>query len=144
PFGSEGLAYWVGAWHDVGKASAAFQEYLRQCAAHPGRRFPTVDHKGAGTLRALDLADVLAFVIQGHHGGLPDQGDLRTRRKELLDAQSARGRLAREAIQRALDEGVIPARALEGEPTFPEFVADELSLESWLRMLFSALVDADC
>ncbi len=143
-FGGEELAYWAGAWHDAGKASEAFQRYLHQCAREPGRRFPTVDHKGAGTLQALSFADALAFLIHGHHGGLPDQGALRSRLKELNDPRSVRGALAREAVQRVLTDGVIPAGARSGEPVFPDFVTDELALESFLRLLFSALVDADC
>jgi CRISPR-associated endonuclease/helicase Cas3 len=143
-FGGAELAYWAGAWHDVGKASEAFQRYLHLCAREPSRRFATVDHKGAGTLRALDYADVLAFLIHGHHGGLPDQDALRTRIKELRDVESTRGSLAREALQRAIDAGVVPPRARAGEAAFPDFITDEVTLESFLRFLFSALVDADC
>ncbi|MER3438684.1 MAG: CRISPR-associated endonuclease Cas3'', partial [Chloroflexota bacterium] len=108
-FGAAELAYWAGAWHDVGKASQAFQRYLQLCAREPDRRFATVDHKGAGTLQAIEVADALAFLIHGHHGGLPDYGALRSRINELKDTRSARAALAREALQRAAAAGVVPA-----------------------------------
>jgi CRISPR-associated endonuclease/helicase Cas3 len=135
-------ARWAGGWHDVGKASAAFQGYLTACAREPGRRFKTVDHKGAGVLAALGVCEPLAFLVQGHHGGLPDRGVLSTRLKELRDARG--GEAAREAMARAVSEGVIPAAvAATGSLAVPAYVRDPLSLELFLRMLFSALVDAD-
>ena len=48
-FGAEALGRWVGTHHDLGKASPAFQAYLRACHADPKRKHQTTDHKGAGT-----------------------------------------------------------------------------------------------
>jgi CRISPR-associated endonuclease/helicase Cas3 len=141
-FGGTDLARWTGGWHDVGKASEDFQAYLAACAREPGRRFQTVDHKGAGILEAGRVCEPLAFLVDGHHGGLRDQGDVGTRLKELGDAQG--GAAARAARERAANAGLIPTEvAFADDLPFPSFVRDERSLELFLRFLFSALVDAD-
>ncbi len=139
PFAGSELARWAGLWHDVGKASQAFQDYLLACHREPGRRHSTVDHKGAGAVLTLGVCDELAFLIQGHHGGLPDRADLGTTLKERrVDPRMA------EAWQRAQKAGLIPP---EPPPRtalpFPPFVQDRVGQEFFLRMLFSALVDAD-
>lgn len=59
-----------GLWHDLGKYSLEFQERLQ------GRRHH-VDHKTHGARHALkaygpQLGMILAYVLAGHHGGLPD------------------------------------------------------------------------
>ena len=40
-FASADAAWWVGILHDAGKASAAFQDYLRLCAEEPNRKHTT-------------------------------------------------------------------------------------------------------
>src|SRR5664280_465653 len=69
-----------GLWHDLGKYSVDFQSYIRSKSgfeAHlvdaiPGR----VNHSSAGALHAEaefgKLGLPLAFLIAGHHAGLPD------------------------------------------------------------------------
>lgn len=138
-FGGSALARWSGLWHDVGKASTAFQSYLAICHREPGRKHTSVDHKGVGALQAIGICDELAFLIQGHHGGLPDQSSLRTTLKErAVDPRTA------DARERAQTAGVIPIDWRGNEELFyPSFVQNPHSLELFLRMLFSALVDAD-
>ncbi|NIR63793.1 MAG: CRISPR-associated endonuclease Cas3'', partial [Aliifodinibius sp.] len=71
----------AGLWHDLGKYSADFQNYIRSASgfeadAHienvPGR----VNHSSAGALHAVqkfgDLGRILAYCIAGHHAGLAD------------------------------------------------------------------------
>ena len=71
------FAYTAALLHDIGKYSQAFQRRLEG-----SRR--RVDHKTAGALEALRLYSkpeqaffgrLLAYVVVGHHGGLPDAGD---------------------------------------------------------------------
>jgi len=77
-FGAEEWARTAGLWHDLGKYSDAFQRYLRAegSAAHEGEASGRVDHSTAGAqhavLRLPVLGHLLAFVLAGHHGGLPD------------------------------------------------------------------------
>lgn len=124
----------AGLWHDAGKYQTAFQSYLRSDPeAHVKKK---VDHSTVGALIAkARRADPLAFVIAGHHGGLPDTEDLKTRLKEkrsLLDDSRAGG------LPRSIEESPIPP------PPQQLNTSDPLQLSLWIRFLFSALVDADC
>lgn len=137
-FGAGDLAYWAGIWHDLGKFHPEFQQYLLDCErpTPTGRKGP--DHKRAGTLLAMRSVAPLAFLIKGHHGGLPSRAELPGWIKEPS---------AQEAINTALD---LARRELGARldaappPASPAWVNDQLAAELFLRMIFSALVDADC
>ncbi|MFW6278222.1 MAG: CRISPR-associated endonuclease Cas3'', partial [Halorhodospira sp.] len=72
----------AGLWHDLGKYSAAFQDYLRRSARDDGSaRRGEVDHSTAGAKYACTQFDsastrhigrILSYCIAGHHGGLAD------------------------------------------------------------------------
>lgn len=139
-FGGGELAHLAGLLHDIGKSSAAFQNYLAACEREPNRRHPTVDHKGAGTLLALDHFDLAAFLVQGHHGGLPNAADLHNKIKALQRDASVR-----EIVERARQAGFAPTLHEPPDALLPDFARhDALTVEFFLRMVFSALVDADC
>jgi len=144
----------AGLWHDLGKYSPEFQAYLAACIAadaagagdahcepinaeQPARG--KVNHSSAGAILAARTFGAeglpIAFAIAGHHAGLADLPKLRDRLQDrkLLDAA----------------ETAAP----------PSLLATPTRLEPWLtgkatgllkrrseaaiRMLFSALVDAD-
>ena len=65
-FGAADMAYWAGLWHDLGKFHPDFQAYLANPKA---RRGP--DHSSAGAVLADRCFSPLAFLVAGHHGGLP-------------------------------------------------------------------------
>lgn len=135
-FGAGELAYWVGLWHDAGKAHPAFQEYLKKCAAEAGKRHRGPDHKGAGSLLAQRELNPLAFVVAGHHGGLKNLADLK-----VWLAEKAAVPETQDALSIATNEGIklSPPSAL-----LPlSFMKDNLDAEFFIRMLFSTLVDAD-
>ncbi|HVC33999.1 MAG TPA: CRISPR-associated helicase Cas3' [Chloroflexota bacterium] len=136
-FGASDLAYWAGLWHDLGKFHPSFQQYLLDCEAAPGKKLRGPDHKRAGSSLAAQKLPPLALLIKGHHGGLPARKDLPPWLKER-------------AYQEAIETSLAIARAqlgahldLAGTVPLPTWVNDALQGELLLRMLFSALVDAD-
>jgi len=127
----------LGLLHDLGKAHPAFQRYLEPTpeGARRGRRGP--DHKMAGVLRALELGyGTYALALQGHHGGLQSLAAIRA-----WLADEGRARAAREAL--AGIDALLPELAGLERPAWAAGIRDHLEGEMLLRMLFSALVDAD-
>lgn len=141
-----GAAEWgrlAGLWHDLGKFAANFQNMLLEAngfEAHLEEVAGTPrDHSTAGAVHALQalpqqLAVPLAYLVAGHHGGLPDRADLKARlEKTALLENALKGNPPADLLTPpAL---TLPA-PLQGKP-------DALGLEMWLRFLYSALCDAD-
>lgn len=140
-FGGGRAAELAGLLHDLGKYSAAFQAYLEGQGV-------SVDHSTAGAqcVRGLPfqkmdrvMADLLSFVIAGHHAGLADwlgaNGGLRSRldkRTEPLD----------EIWRREISPGDGPL-VPEGFDWSRDKERSAFQLAFLGRMLFSCLVDAD-
>ena len=133
-FGSGPLARWLGWWHDAGKVAPDVQAYLR--GETGAARGP--DHSSAGMLAAWDALQPLAFNVAGHHGGLMDSPRLRDR--EAAKRAEARVAEALATAQPILRDLAPEARSAD----VPSFVRGPLAAELWVRMLHSALVDADC
>ncbi len=153
PFGAEDWARLAGYWHDLGKASSAFQVYLRN-ASHLGEQDEQpatlkakIDHTSAGAQYAVReiqvLGGILAFVISGHHAGLLDA---------ISDGTCLEHRL-RKAVEpwhQGLDlvpsvENPEPPKPLRAALTKRTDEPDRaaFSVAFFTRMLFSCLVDAD-
>lgn len=147
PMQSGPWAELAGLWHDLGKYQDDFQRYLSKASgqdAHieaPGR----VKHAIAGAIHAVEMlkgrSRLLAYLIAGHHAGLPDwyssDGGASALEPQLSDANNRRtlaGALRDGAPQAILD----PAIDLSYTPP-----AASVALHFCLRMLFSCLVDAD-
>ena len=147
-FDSSDWASIAGLWHDIGKYSTEFQRYIKTVSGYdaeahiegaPGR----VDHSTAGAIHAVRQLGahgrILAYLIAGHHAGLPDWHAAETGGKALSI------RLGAEQ-NHLLDR--IPAQSIPQEiltqpkPTIKQRGGTE-GLHLWLRMLFSSLVDAD-
>ena len=136
PFGGDELAWWAGWWHDLGKFHPEFQRYLIESEAGTRPRGGP-DHKAAGTSVAKQHLEPLAALIAGHHGGLRNlQDELRPWLAERLGTLAAAQALAvaREAGLKLDPDGALAV---------PDYVDSPLAAELFLRMLFSALVDAD-
>ena len=130
----------AGLLHDVGKYTKPYQKRL-----HGG---PAVDHATAGakmvntlTETAMDkaTAELIAYAIAGHHGGLPDMrretGSLYERLKKTLDPLDSTWELE----IRPDATGLWPEGFTLGKDR--ETTAFQLSFLT--RMIFSCLVDAD-
>jgi CRISPR-associated endonuclease/helicase Cas3 len=137
---------WNAAWlHDIGKADSAFQGYLRRCNGLDDSEYDSgkVNHSSAGAAcakdRLKDPGQILAYLVAGHHAGLPDWYPADTG-NAALEIRLGEGRENLKRIQSAADEVLTKLRPLTRPPAFvkpPNF-------HLWARMLFSCLVDADC
>jgi CRISPR-associated endonuclease/helicase Cas3 len=138
----------AGLWHDLGKFSDSFQEYL--CEAGGGdahveeadagagpRATRRVDHSTFGARHAIEKGWrgwPLGYVIAGHHAGLPDWTEIQGRcQKPGIEAPHAPEELMRLALPD------LPPLCLTGE--LPSETAFRLAF--FTRMVFSCLVDAD-
>lgn len=156
----------AGLWHDLGKFRPGFQRYIRMGDdAHiegrgVGRREKS--HSAAGAmhaLRTLALRDgpagrragwLLAQLIAAHHAGLYDAQVLRERLEgggaedslqEYTQAKQACTAHAPELLQAPAALATEDAALLRAVPGLAQ--REDLAQSLWLRMLFSALVDAD-
>ena len=136
----------AGLWHDLGKYRKRFQDYIRLQSGYErenahienGKRAP---HSTAGAIHATQklppgLGHIIAYLIAGHHAGLPDwyggKGSLEFRLKDGI-----------KEYQEALAEN-IPTDILKGDcPDLPEAAKSTELISLWMRMIFSCLVDAD-
>ena len=145
-FDSAEWARFAGLWHDLGKYSDTFQAYIRTVTdpdAHESETVKKIDHSSAGAQHAVASSEILghliAYIIAGHHAGLLNGRD---------SGACLEKRLAKtvEAWRHGLSEQPEP-----NLPPLPAFIQQALSkpresaftIAFWLRMLFSALVDAD-
>lgn len=145
-FGSGDWARIAGLWHDLGKYKAEFQQRIRSVSGYdaeahleglPGR----IDHSTAGAQHAIDQFDVygriLAYLIAGHHAGLPDW--------HADDGWGAalKVRLADEShLKRTLSQAIPPEILFQAKPASAP-LGGSAGFALWVRMLFSCLVDAD-
>lgn len=134
---AEQAGYYLGLWHDLGKFNPQWQRYLLDSEAGKARRGSGPDHKAAGAHLTWQILGPLALLVQAHHGGLKTVADLKKWLQERTkdpDVEEAL-RSARQAIT-----DLIPAT----RPPLPEQIQHgRHGQELFLRLLFSALVDAD-
>lgn len=141
-FSASEWAYLAGLWHDLGKYSADFQQYIRAVNdAHVEGKPGRVNHSTAGAMQAMarfdKLGRILAYLVTGHHAGLPDY------QSENAPQSSLQHRLAHNEYLQDVAAVVPQAILNHPRPTQKAKNGTELSRSLWLRMLFSCLVDAD-
>lgn len=144
-FGAEDWGWNAGWLHDLGKATNAFQEYIRKENEYEDEEYAAdgsvSNHASAGAAYAFDRIGgggrLLAYLLAGHHTGLPDYYTenpghlpLRTRLEE-----GRRNLATIETCATALASRLRPLRK-------PDFLT-AATAHMWTRMLFSCLIDAD-
>ena len=129
----------LGLLHDIGKYQPRFQAYLRACAATDGEstaESQRTQHAIVGAMWAWEqqaAGMMLALAIAAHHGAMRKPFDLRGK-----IAQS------RFRLSDALKGGLtLPAAADLLPGKLPPWAMDTKAMALGIRMLFSALVDAD-
>lgn len=145
-FRSDGWGMAAGLWHDLGKYRAAFQNYIRDASGYERENAHVespqrVTHSTAGAVHAINQwpsvpGYIIAYLIAGHHAGLPDwsgnRGSLQFRLQEAGAEYS-------EAMAAPIPEYVLRAN----QPDVPASARSTDSISLWMRLLFSCLVDAD-
>ncbi len=136
-FGEGRMGKLVGLYHDIGKYSKDFQDYIR---AGGGQK---VDHSSAG-MRELMTAKrkeliAAAICVAGHHGGLPDGGT----KVDAPDSGTLMGRCKKKLCDYSayLEEWRAPT--FESSSLQKAVQASKFAFMFYARMLFSCLVDAD-
>lgn len=130
-FGAGEVGFLAGLCHDLGKFNDLFQEYL--LAKSQGKPAPKVPHAAFGAVVAYAKAPVAGVCVIGHHAGLPDGSDVKSRL-----AETVRGPAFAAAVRNAQAAGLLPLSNVELQPP-----GDPYRMDLFIRMLFSALVDAD-
>ena len=144
--GSADWAQLAGLWHDLGKYANEFQRRIKSVSgydpdAHLEGSVGRVDHSTAGALHAVEQfglhGRILAYLIAGHHAGLPDWHSGET------GGAALNARLGDKShLERALHQPIPPAILVQTKPASPP-VGKSDGFALWVRMLFSCLVDAD-
>jgi len=144
--GSADWAQLAGLWHDLGKYAKEFQRRIKSVSgydpdAHLEGPVGRVDHSTAGAQHAVEQFDIhgriLAYLIAGHHAGLPDWHSSETGGAALNVRLGDKSHL-----ERALSQPIPQEIRSQTKPTSPP-VGKSDGFALWVRMLFSCLVDAD-
>ncbi len=143
----------LGRYHDMGKASPAWQHYL-QCSAM-GKSAATVDHKTVAARWWWDgrtfnpFGTMLAYAFCGHHSGLPNGIEMfgdRFQQGKDIHMDEALSALPPEWKEKPKLPETMPRLPIEpSADQKPKELASEclFQLSFMTRMFHSALVDAD-
>jgi CRISPR-associated endonuclease/helicase Cas3 len=139
-FGESELGYLIGLLHDIGKFNPDFQEYL--VAQSQDQYHVRVPHAWGGAALTYIRKEQLPWKeiclpIAGHHSGLEEPGVLSSRLVSLINKNHDLMRTFQGKLASVVPENrrrlSIPLRTID----------NRLKQEFRIRMLFSALVDAD-
>jgi CRISPR-associated endonuclease/helicase Cas3 len=151
-FSNSDWALAVGLLHDLGKGSDEFQEFIRvvtgfECngdITNAPSRGP--NHSSHGAVWAYEnmpgAGKILAYLIAGHHAGLPDW------HSEIGGGGCLSSRLSKKEtskLPRLSSRWVMDATGDVDQPQSPPCGkgVDSDVFHLWVRMLYSCLVDAD-
>ena len=146
-FGSSDWAGIAALWHDLGKYGQDFQNYIKSASGYePEVHIETgngrAHHSSAGALYAVEQLEIhgriLAYLIAGHHAGLPDWHKIDSGAGGSLQSRLNDTALLPHALEATIPEDILHS----DEPTTPP-IGGKQGFALWVRMLFSSLVDAD-
>ena len=133
-FGAEADGKLAGLAHDIGKCTEGFQNRLLNDG-------PIVDHATAGAMACARQGNrYVSACVAGHHGGLPDFGNMRAAQK---DDGTFYGRLLKGREEQCLERCGESGVALPLPTASAVQKLAPLPASFWTRMLYSCLVDAD-
>jgi CRISPR-associated endonuclease/helicase Cas3 len=136
------LAFWLGLLHDLGKINPVFQSYIK--AMEENRSHPKAPHAiwGASFMYYLlwckkrgDVWKEFALPVYGHHSGLQAHGLASQKFSQFLKDNPSR----LQSMVSAWTE--LQQRFTPESPSFS--ITNNTHREMRIRMVFSALVDAD-
>lgn len=137
---------WNAGWlHDLGKAVGEFQAYLLRendldDSEYDVTGYGRINHSSAGASFAKeiyedDLGVTIAYLVAGHHAGLPDFfNGLASLQSRLEDGNKNLEKIR--AVAKTYE------KKLRRKITPPNYLVPD-TYHLWVRMLFSCLVDAD-
>ena len=127
PFHAEEVANLSALLHDIGKYTVDFQRRLLE----NGKR---VDHATAGAFECAKRNQLYAaFVVAGHHGGLPNRGTA----GDLSDEGTLIGRLRRGQEGKLADYQDYQKEIVLPSVKLPEFCAQKVETDMFfIRMLY--------
>lgn len=158
-FNSEGFGRFLGYLHDIGKARSSFQGYLMRQNGIDDKDYDYGDHShsGAGACWGIyrgpfqKLEKIFAYILAGHHAGLPDwsggetpAGALNIRlelEKSVIEEEPVSKWIADHSSEWIKSLPTQPPWQFDSKCKEGEFCKSDLSF--WIRMLYSCLVDAD-
>ena len=172
-FGNRDWGEFVGLWHDLGKLYRGWQLHIREKTGYDIDAFIEKEKSDRGnhsTLGGIAIfrrerinfisKNVIAYIITGHHAGLPDYENrvdscgisLKGRLFDPKNPQKLNGDELEKLEYLLSDDFSMREKVKEvyEQPfprTPPPFITPEHSkfeaMNLWIRMLFSCLVDAD-
>lgn len=133
-FGKKEWGYCCGMLHDIGKYSEEFQRKIQEDTND------RVDHATAGAQVCKERGgyySILSYCIGGHHAGLPDYGN-------TAMSSSLCGRWKKRICDYHAYKDEIKIPKLDTDPiVFSKDRNMDFALGTFIRMLYSCLVDAD-
>lgn len=133
-FGKREWGYCCGMMHDIGKYSKEFQKKIQE------NTNDRVDHATAGAQVCKELGGyypILSYCIAGHHAGLPDYGN-------TAISSSLSGRWKKRICDYRVYKDEVEIPKLCTDPIiYKEDRNMDFALGTFIRMLYSCLVDAD-
>lgn len=133
------LLRFIAILHDLGKYQIDFQDYLK--ASNEGQSHRSVPHAVWGAYAAYSRFESVeaAFVIDGHHAGIPDKSTLAQQHFERFKNPETQEGDTKKMM--SLLDACIRETGLKVEPV--NYAEQPQLMDIRIRFLFSCLVDAD-